>query len=171
MERSRKEMIVGDLHDAFSKAGIVVVAHNNGLTVAEATALRRTMRAEGAEFRVTKNRLALRAIAGTPYSCRDGLFRGPTAVALSEDPLAAARAAAGFAAANDRLALVGGAMSGTLLDPEGVKRLAELPPIETLRASLVALLVAPAARTAGLVKEPAARLARIFGARAASGSA
>ncbi|MBT5433920.1 MAG: 50S ribosomal protein L10, partial [Rhodospirillaceae bacterium] len=60
MERSRKEKIVNDLHDALESANMVVVTHNNGLTVAEATELRRSMRDAGASFKVTKNRLALR---------------------------------------------------------------------------------------------------------------
>ena len=81
----------------------VVVTHQTGLTVAEVTELRRQMRAAGASFKVTKNRLARRALAGTKFEQLSPLFKGPTAIAYSQDPVAAAKVAVEFANKNDKL--------------------------------------------------------------------
>ena len=166
MERARKERIVAELRGAFNEAGMVVVTRQNGLKVADATELRRSMRDAGATFRVTKNRLALRALAGTPYEGLRDLFAGPTAVAVSADPLAAARAAVAYAGKNDGLVVIGGAMGETMLDADGVGRLASLPSLDELRARLVGLLRAPAAKTIGVLRAPAGQVARVFSAYA-----
>ena len=113
-------------------AGVIVVAHYKGLSVAEVSELRRGMRDAGAAFRVTKNTLARIALADTPYATLDRLFIGPTAIAYSADPIAAPKAAVDFAKRNDKLAIVGGALPGNLLVPEQVRALAELPAIDEL---------------------------------------
>ena len=91
MDRAQKEAKVADMHQSFQGAELMVVTHQSGMTVEESTDLRRQMRAAGASFRVTKNRLARIALKGTKFENLDGLFTGPTAVAFSEDPVAAAR--------------------------------------------------------------------------------
>ena len=79
MKRCGKEKTISSLHTMFEEAGMVLMMHNNGLTAAEATDLRRLMRNAGAGFRVIKNRLALRALEGTSYEVLRGFFNGPTA--------------------------------------------------------------------------------------------
>jgi large subunit ribosomal protein L10 len=170
VERSRKEKIVNDLHDALESANMVVVTHNNGLTVAEATELRRSMRDAGASFKVTKNRLALRALDGTPYEALRELFSGPTAVTTSEDPVAAAKAAIDYAKKNEKLVVIGGAMGATVLDAAGVKQLASLPSLDALRSTLIGLIQAPATKVAGVLQAPAGQLARVFSAYGDTGT-
>ncbi len=162
MERHRKEEIVSDLHAMFEGAGMLLVTHNNGLTAAEATELRRVMRQAGANFRVTKNRLALRALKGTPYEALRTLFNGPTAVAVSDDPVAVARATVDYTKTHGKLTVVGGAMGETLLGAEGVEGLASLPSLDGLRATLIGLLRTPAIGVAGILQAPASQLARVF---------
>ena len=170
MERFRKEQIVEELHGAFNEAGMVVVTHQNGLTVAEATELRRSMRDVGASFKVTKNRLALHALGGTPCEGLRDLFAGPTAIATSADPVAAAKAAGDYSRKNENLVVIGGVMGGTVLDADGVKRLASLPSLDELRARLVGLLQAPATKVVGVLQAPAGQLARVFSAYAETGA-
>jgi large subunit ribosomal protein L10 len=167
--RARKSEIVDGLKGVFSDAGVVVVAHYKGLSVAEVSELRRGMREAGAAFRVTKNTLARIALANTPYATLDPLFTGPTAIAYSADPVAAPKAAVGFAKRNEKLAIVGGALPGNLLSPEQVRALADLPAIDELRARLVGLLTMPAARLVGVLQAPGAQLARVLAARAEQG--
>ncbi|HEX2479665.1 MAG TPA: 50S ribosomal protein L10 [Geminicoccaceae bacterium] len=169
MLRARKAEIVDSLRDAFGGAGVVVVAHYKGLTVAEVGELRRGMRDVGAVFRVTKNTLARIAVADTPFAPLDALFTGPTAIAYSADPVAAPKAAVGYARRNDKLAVVGGALPGHLLTPEQVRALAELPAIDELRARLIGLLTTPAARLVGVLQAPGAQLARVLAAHAEQG--
>jgi large subunit ribosomal protein L10 len=167
--RAKKSEIGDSLKGVFSDAGVVVVAHYKGLSVAEVSELRRGMREAGAAFRVTKNTLARIALADTPYATLEGLFTGPTAIAYSADPIAAPKAAVGFAKRNDKLAIVGGALPGNLLSPEQVRALADLPSIDELRARLIGLLTAPAARLVGLLQAPGGQLARVLAARAEQG--
>jgi len=170
VERTRKKEIVDGLHEALDGAAVVVVTQHNGLTVAEATVLRRQMRDAGASFRVTKNRLALRALEGTAYTGIGDLFTGPTAIATSRDPVAAAKAAVDFAKKNDKLVVIGGAMGERRLDAEGVKALASLPSLDELRGKIIGLVQAPATKVAGVLQAPAGQLARVFGAYAKTGT-
>jgi len=167
MDRAEKAEMVAELKQTFSESNVVVVTRNLGLTVAQSTALRNRMREAGARFRVAKNRLALIALEGTTYAPISEMLTGPTALATSSDPVAAAKVAVDFAKTNDRFEIVGGAMGDTLLDVNGVKALAELPSLDELRARIVGLIQAPATKIAQLVNAPAAKLARVVGAYAA----
>jgi len=172
VDRSEKQELVSSLHSTFQAAGLVVVTRQVGLTVSEVTDLRRRMRDAGANFKVTKNRLARLALAGTEYESLSSLFKGPTAIAFSQDPVAAAKVAVAFAKANDKLTIVGGAMPGTVLDTAGITALATLPSLDELRGKLLGLLQAPATRIAGVLQAPAGQLARVVQAYAdARGSA
>ena len=95
--RAEKAQVIDDLHAVFDETGVVVVTHYKGLSVAEITDLRARMRAAGASFRVTKNKLAQRAVEGTPFADLSPLFKGPTAIAFSKDPTAAPKIVAEFA--------------------------------------------------------------------------
>lgn len=170
MDRSEKQELVSLLHRTFQNAGLVVVTHQGGLTVSEVTDLRRRMRDAGASFKVTKNRLARLALSGTAYESLDELFRGPTAIAVSADPVAAARVAVAFAKSNDKLKIVGGALPGQVLDAAGIQALATLPSIDELRGKIVGVLQAPAAKLAALLQAPAGQLARVLQAHADAGS-
>ena len=166
MDRSQKKKLVDSLHDVLSKTELVVITQQSGMTVAEVTTLRRQMREAGASFKVTKNRLARRALEGTKFAKLAPLFKGPTAVAYSTDPVAAAKVAVSYANANEKLTIVGGAMGDTLLDSNGVKALATLPSLNELRSRLVGLLQTPATRVAQVLQAPAGQLARVVGAYA-----
>lgn len=154
------------MNQVFDKAGLVIVTHYSGLTVQEMTDLRRQMLDVGASFKVTKNRLTRLALEGTRYKPLADLFKGPTAIAYSDDPVAAAKAATDFAKKNEKLVLLGGAMAGTVLNADGVKALASLPSLDELRGRLVGLLQAPATKVAGVVQAPASQLARVLNAYA-----
>ena len=167
MERAQKVEIVGDLHDIFANAGLVVVTHQKGLTVGEATELRRRMREQNATYRVIKNSLTHLAIGDTPYQGLADLFEGPTAIAYSDDPVAAAKVAVDYAKTNDKLVILGGGLRETVLDLNGVKALASLLSLDELRGKIVGLLNAPATKIAGVLQAPAGQMARVLGAYAA----
>ena len=169
MDRTEKRDFVASLATVFAETSMVVVTRNDGLTVAEATDLRRRMRAAGANYRVAKNRLTTIALDGTRFDGIKPLLKGPTALAWSHDPVAVAKAADEFATTNEKFVLVGGALGTQTLDASGVKALAELPSLDALRAKLLGLLNAPATRIAGVLQAPAGQLARVFGAYAKTG--
>ena len=171
MNRAEKTESVESLNATFNDAAVVVVTRNLGLTVAASTELRSQMREAGASYKVAKNRLARIALDGTPYGQISDMLTGPTALATSSDPVAAAKVAIEFAKTNDKLEIVGGAMGETLLDADGIKALASMPSLDELRGTIVGLIQAPATKIARVVAEPAGQLARVFGAYGAKEAA
>lgn len=164
MDRVQKKELIDELNRTFSEVSVVVVTRNLGLTVAQVTDLRRKMLSAGASYKVSKNRLTRLAIEGTPFASISDLLTGPTALASSKDPVAAAKIAVEFAKGNDKIEILGGAMAGQALTADGVKALATLPSIDELRAKLVGLVQAPATKIAQVATAPAAKLARVFAA-------
>ena len=171
MDRSQKAESVAALNAVFNEVSVVVVTRNLGLSVKQSTDLRTKMRDAGATYKVAKNRLAKLALKDTPYAGLEEYLVGPTALAWSADPVAAAKAAVDFAKTNDKLEIVGGAMGSTQLDAAGIKALASMPSLDELRAKIVGLVNAPATKVAQLVNAPAAKLARVFGAYGAKEAA
>ncbi len=167
MDRAAKRELVDNLHGVFKDTGVVVVSHYSGLTVAQMTQYRQAVRAAGGKVKVTKNRLAKIALKDTDYGGIADLLTGPTVLAYSKDPIAAAKISVDFAKKNDKLVVLGGSMGKNVLDATGVKALAELPSLDELRAKLIGLLNAPATKIARTVKEPGAKLARVIQAKAA----
>lgn len=164
MDRLAKKEWVSSMNSAFNSNDLVVVAKHEGLTVAEATDLRVQIRGAGASFKVTKNRLARLALKGTPHEGLTDYFDGPTAVAYSQDPVAAAKVIAKFAKENEKLSILAGCMSGQVLSIADVKALAELPSLDELRSKLLGLFLAPQTKLASLLNAPATQLARVVSA-------
>jgi large subunit ribosomal protein L10 len=164
--RTQKQEWIETTQGAMKSAEILLIAHYKGLTVAEMTDLRNSIRKAGAKFKVSKNLLAKRALVGTNYEKISHLFKGPTAMAYANEPVSAAKALSEFAKKNEKLVLVGGAFGETLLDKAAIQQLASLPSLDELRAKILALLNTPATRIAGVLQAPAGQLARVFGAYA-----
>jgi len=164
VEKAKKTEVVEELKGVFAEAGSVVVAHYSGMTVAQMGDLRSRMRAAGASFKVAKNRLAVRALQGTAIEGIAHLFKGPTGIAYSKDPIAASKVVSAYAKDNDKFIILGGSVGATALDVNGVKALASLPSLDALRGKLLGLLQAPATKIAGIVQAPAGQLARVIGA-------
>ncbi|MDH5188333.1 MAG: 50S ribosomal protein L10 [Rhodospirillaceae bacterium] len=171
MDRSQKEEMVAELHKTFVNAEMVVVTHYSGLTVTEMEDLRTQMLEAGAGFKVTKNRLTRLALKDTKFEGMTDMFTGPTGIAFSADPVAAAKVAVKFAKGNEKLIVVGGALGEEQLSVDAVKALATLPSLDELRGKLVGLMQAPATKIAGITQAPAGQLARVMGAYAAQGEA
>jgi len=152
VKREEKQQVIAQTSDVFKKAKLVVIVHNNGLTMEQTTALRNAIRADGASYKVVKNRLAKLALAGTPCESMADLLKGPTGIAYSEDEIAASRAVAKMAKDSDKFEIVGGVMNGEKIDAAKIKQLASLPSLDGLRGKLVGLLQAPAGQLARLAK-------------------
>ncbi len=166
MDRTQKAEAVQSLNGLFANAGAVVVAHYTGMTVAQMGELRSRLRKAGASFKVAKNRLAVRALEGTPANGISDLFKGPTGIAYSKDPVAAPKVLVAYAKENDKLKILGGVAVGSVLNPQGIKALAELPSLDQLRGKIIGLLQAPATKIACVLQAPAGSLARVISAYA-----
>ena len=171
MDRAAKRELVTSLHTVFEDTGVIVVAHYAGLTVAQMTDYRRRIKEAGGKVKVAKNRLSKLALKDTDAAMIADLFKGPTCIAYSKDPVAAAKVAVKYSRENAKLVILGGAMGRTALDANGVKALADLPSLDELRAKLIGLLNAPATKIARTIKEPGAKLVRVIQAKAKQGEA
>ncbi len=169
MNRAEKEQEIKELNERFANDELIVVAHYSGLTVKQMSELRAGLREEGATFKVTKNTLAKLAVKGTAYEGIADMFAGPTGIASSADPVAAAKAAQKFAKANENFKIIGGAMGVTVLDAAGVEALSKLPSLDEIRSKLVGLLQAPATKLAGVLQAPARNLVGVTAAYGAKG--
>ena len=162
MDRAQKEKLVDELGQIFESSGVVVVAHYEGMTVAEMQDLRAHMREAGGSVRVAKNKLAKIALEGQPCASIGAYLTGMTVLAYSEDPVAAAKVSEAFAKSNDKFVILGGAMGSAALDPAGVKAVASMPSREELIAQVVSCIGAPASAIAGAIGAPGSNIAGIL---------
>lgn len=158
MSRAQKETEIKALNERFANDEVMVVTHYSGLTVHELESLRGDLRKEGATFKVTKNTLAKIALKGTKFEKAADLFSGPVGIATSADP-GAAKVAQKFAKDNEKFIILGGAMGEEVLDVKGIEALAKMPSLDELRATIAALIMAPASKLAGAINAPGGKVA------------
>ena len=162
MLRSSKKQFVEDLEQVYKNSNSVIVTHYHGLTVADVTKLRSELRGINVSFRVVKNTLSRIAASRVGLPIDADTFSGPTAIAYSEDPVAAAKGVVEFAKENENLKIISGVVNDVLVDETAIHKLAKLPSLDTLRGQLVGLLQAPAANIARTINAPAGALARVI---------
>ena len=162
MDRAQKEKVVEELGQIFESSGVVVVAHYEGMTVAQMQDLRGKLREVGGSARVAKNKLAKIALEGKPSAKMGDLLTGMTVFSFSEDPVAAAKVCDAYAKTNENFVILGGAMGETVLDAAGVKTVAAMPSREELIAQIVSCIGAPGSNIAGAIGAPASNIAGIL---------
>ncbi len=139
----QKKAIVAEVAEVASAAEAAILAEYRGLTVAQMSDLRRNARNAGVSVRVVKNTLARLAFEGTDFECLNEQLSGPLALAMSEDPAAAAKALHDFAKDNEALKIKAGAMGGKVLTDAEIVALAKLPTREQLLGMLAGTMQAP----------------------------
>ena len=152
MNREEKAELLSEMNGLISGSEAVVISHYRGLTVAEMGELRKKARELGAELRVTKNRITRLALKGTKFEGLDDLFKGPTIMAYSSDPISACKLCVQFAKENEKFLVVGGALSSGVLSMAEIERLATIPSMDELRAKIIGLLQAPGAQLARVTR-------------------
>lgn len=139
-----KQPIIDEIKALLNSAVSATVVDYRGLTVAEDTELRSQLRAAGVKYKVFKNTLIKRAAEGTDFAQLNDILEGPTAIAVSEDDVAAAaRIFAKFAKTAPKLELKGAVVEGKFYDTAAVKTLAEIPPREELLGRLLGSIQSP----------------------------
>ncbi len=166
MLRSEKKEFVAELESIYKDSNSVIFTHYHGLTVSQITVLRAALRAKGAGFKVVKNTLSNIAASNSGLATAESMFNGPTAIAYSDDLVAAAKVVTDFAKTNDNLKIVGGVIGNEFIDASGVEKISKLPSLDELRAKIVGVLQAPATRIACVLGAPASKVARVLNAYA-----
>jgi large subunit ribosomal protein L10 len=138
-----KQEIVATVAEKMQKSGSLTIVEYHGLTVAQITALRRTLRAESAEMTVYKNSLVERAAKELGYAGLEEFLAGPNAFVFSEDVIAGPKIIAKAAKKNEHLVIKGGVVDGKVLTADEMKVIATLPGREGLISMLLSCLQAP----------------------------
>lgn len=141
---SEKKIIVEALTEKLKSAGGVLVDYS-GITVAEDTQLRRSMREANVEYTVIKNTLTRFAANNVGFEALDPFLNGTTALAVSvDDPIASAKVVSEYAKMpNSKIKIKIGFVSGNLITAEEVNALAALPSKEVLLAQVLGTMMAP----------------------------
>ena len=159
MNKEKKQNYINDMKNQFDKSEAVIVAHYQGLTVSQLDKLRSQMRDHGIQFKITKNRITKLALEKTRCKDLSGLFKGPTAIALSDDAITSAKILTNFSKENENLKILGGIMGNDILDLIGVQNVATLPTLEEARAKIVGILRSPAQKVASILLAPGSKIA------------
>lgn len=150
---AKKAQQVAEVAEQFKNASSVVVVDYLGITVEEATNLRSELRNAGVQFAVVKNSILSRAAKEAGLEGMDDVFKGPSAVAFSnEDVVAPAKILADFAKKVEALEIKAGVVEGKVSSKEEIESLAKLPSREGLLSMLLSVLQAPVRNTALAIK-------------------
>lgn len=164
MARADKDAAIAELSEKFSSSTAAVLTEYRGLTVAQLSELRSTLRGN-ATFAVVKNTLTKRAAADAGVTAFDGMLAGPSAIAFVEgDPVETAKGLRDFAKANPLLVVKGGVLDGKPLTPEEITTLADLESREVLLAKLAGAMNASLSNAASLFAAPLSQTARVVAA-------
>ena len=149
-----KQPIVDEISGYLNDAAGVVLVNYRGLTVEQDTQLRKQLREAGVVYKVYKNTLVKRAIAGTEFEPMTEQLEGPTAIAISkEDATAPARILANFAKTADALELKCGVVEGTYYDINSIQTIATIPSREELLSKLLGSMQSPITNFARVIKQ------------------
>lgn len=156
-----KQPIVQEISESVKEAQAVVVVDYRGLTVAEDTQLRKSLREAGISYKVYKNTMMNLAFKGTDYESLAPVLEGPSAIAISTtDATAPARLLAKFAKEAPALEIKAGVVEGTFYDAESMKAIAAVPSREELLSKFL-----------GSIQSPITNLARVLNQIAEKGGA
>jgi large subunit ribosomal protein L10 len=166
MNKTEKLQFTEDLQERLSEASAFYLTDFTGMSVKQMTRFRRKLRDQGVEYVVVKNTLAQRAVTALDMADIAGFFTGPTGVVIGrEDPVGAAKVLTDSLKEFDNKPVIkAGVVDRKEIQPDDIRKLAELPPREVLLAQLAGGLQAPMARLAGGMQNLLAGLARAFDA-------
>ena len=165
MDKVAKKNYVEEMKKNFSSNESVMIAQYQGLNVNELDELRKELREKGILFKVTKNRITKIAIKETPVKDLEKYFSGPTAAAISSDPISTAKILTKFAKSHDKLKIVAGFMDGKVLNREEVAIIATLPSLDEARAKIVGILASPAQKLVSILLAPGSKIANLARAK------
>ena len=169
MTKEQKRNYVEEMKKVFSSNEAVMIAHYQGLNVNELDKIRDEMRKSGIFFKITKNRITKIALKETKYKELEKFFTGPTAAAISSDPIMSAKILAKYAKKGSNLKIVAGFMDGKVLEAEDVAKIATLPTLDEARAKIVGILSAPAQKILSILLAPGSKIAILAHAKSKKG--
>jgi large subunit ribosomal protein L10 len=165
--KERKNELITLYSEWVKRSKALVLTQYVGLTMKDIDTLRAKVRENGGEFHIIKNTLAKLAFEQAGLAVQASQLEGSTAVVFAfTDAPATVKAVTEFVKSSDFLKIKGGYLDKQTLTAEGVKALAELPPLPVVRGQLLGMLLAPASRLARTLAEPGRMIAAVIKAHA-----
>lgn len=165
--KERKDQLIHQYGDWMKRSQLQVVMTYKGLSMKEVDGLRSKLREVGGEFHVVKNTLAKLAFQQAGMPLPEKFFEASTAIAFAfEDAPAIAKALNELQKTSEFVKVKGGYLDKKPVSPEGVKALADMPPLPVMRALLLGMMLAPASKLVRTLAEPARGLAAVLKAHA-----
>lgn len=163
LTKKRKEELVAQYSEWLKHSQATILAEYSGLSMKNMDALRAKIRETGGEFHIVKNTLGKLAFEKVGLSLPENFFTGSTAVGFAfKDAPALAKAMTEFARTSEALKVKGGYLNNRPMNAEGVKSLADLPPLPVVRAQLLGTLLAPASKLVRTLAEPGRQVAAVI---------
>jgi len=165
-----KQVVIDELLEKINESPFLLVADYGGMTVPEFAELRNRLREADSKFHVAKNTFVKRAAdaAGYPEGLGEFLTGQSAIITGDNDVCAAVKVMENFFKEFNRPPLRGGVLDGTLLDAKQVAALADLPPIEVLRAQLLGVMSQPGTRLATVFSRPGTEFVTVLSESLAS---
>ena len=165
MNKDQKKNYIEKMTNEIDKSQALIVTHYQGLNMPQLDQLRKQMREHGILFKITKNRITKIALKETSKKDLEKYFIGPTAAAMSSDPITTAKILTKFSKSNDKLKIIAGFMDGKVLDEKEVSVIATLPSLEEARAKIVGILATPAQKLVSILLAPGSKIANLARAK------
>nr|MDQ3935543.1 50S ribosomal protein L10 [Actinomycetota bacterium] len=144
MNRDQKAAVIDEVAERIQGSQAIFAIDYRGLSVKQAVELRQQLSEAGADFKVVKNRLTIRAADKAGAEDLKAFLEGPTALTFVDgDAAVAAKALATFRRQNNLLAFKGGTLEGEVLSVEQVESIARLPARDVLHGQFVGVLASP----------------------------
>jgi len=168
--RAEKQSISAEYVARLNQSPFFIVVDYQGLKVGPITELRKRLGRTGAEMHVVKNSIFRIAAKDAGVADLTGSLAGMVAVVTgSRDISAAAKVLKSFSAEFEKPKIKFGYLSSKRMELSEILTLADLPPIEVLRAKLLGLLNTPATQLVQVLNAPATQLARVLQAKVDKG--
>ena len=162
--RELKSEMLNDAQQSIKDASSIVYGEFRGLDVDSMTQLRKVSRGAGVKLRIYKNTIFKKALAGSKFEALDSHLEGPLVYGISTDAVAPAKLLVDFSKENESLVVKGGALDGSILDLNGVKALASIPPRDELIGKLLGVANGPIQGFVRTLNEVPSRLVRVLSA-------
>lgn len=144
MNKSQKQNVIKDLADKFNRAKIAIFSDFHGISVSKSMALRRNLKKDEAEYKVSKKTLLDRALADAGREAKTKEMQGEIGVTFGYgDEVTPAKTLVKFKKGNETFKILGGILGSRILTEKDITVLAKLPSREIMLATVVGALASP----------------------------
>ncbi len=164
MLKSKKSVVIEEMSHIYADYSCFIVAEYQGLTMAQITSLRKSLRQDGANFKIVKNSLSKIAASKSDKKGFDGILSGPVGIAYANDPVSISKQLVKFTKVSKNLKIIGGVIDNEVYTDLQIVELSKLASIDEIRGRIVGSISGVASKLIRVIQTPAAQIARVCSA-------